>query len=136
MNQILDQTASAIFQIKSFEEVPFAEIPIGPKLTRGSYVFTYQGELEGEGVLEELKVHFPGNCAVFWGIQRFTGKLAGMEGSFVLKHSGRFVGGKVNTNLTVVPGSGTDALKGLRGEMKTRSFETKEFPVTFNYHFA
>ncbi len=132
----LMETANAVFQIKSCQETPFAPSETGPKLTRASYVFHYQGDLDGEGILEEIKAHFPGECAVFYGLQRFTGKVAGMQGSFVLKHTGRFVSGKVSANLTVVPGSGTEGLKGLRGEMKIRTTSQTEFPVTFNYCFA
>lgn len=136
MDQTMDQTATAIFQIKSWQETPFSEAPDGPKLTKGSFVLTYQGDLQGEGILEELKVHFPGKCAVFYGLQRVTGHLGNRSGSFILKHTGRFVNGTVSSKQTVVPGSGTDGLKGLRGEMNLRAATAQEFPVTFQYHFA
>ncbi len=136
LTKMEERTASSVLKIKSHGEVPYAEIAIGPKLTRSSVMLTYEGELQGEGVLEELKISFAGSASIFNGFQRFTGKLAGMEGSFILRHDGRFVGGKTNANLTVVPGSATGSLKGLRGEMKIRSFSEKEFPVTFNYRFV
>lgn len=131
-----NQTAAATFQIKSCEETPFSEAPQGPKLTKSSFVLTYQGDLRGEGILEELKVHFPGKCAVFYGLQRVTGQLGDLSGSFILKQEGRFVNGKVSSKQTVVPGSATDGLKGLRGEMFLRPVSAQEFPVTFHYRFA
>ncbi len=136
MYQMMDQTAAATFQIKSWKEIPFSEAPDGPKLTKGSFVLTYHGDLQGEGILEELKVHFPGKCAVFYGLQRVTGQLGDRSGSFILKHTGRFVNGTVSSKQTVVPGSGTDGLKGLRGEMYLQTSSAQEFPITFHYHFA
>lgn len=136
MYQTMEQTAKAVFQIKSWKETPFSEAPDGPKLTKGSFVLVYEGDLRGEGILEELKVHFPGKCAVFSGFQRVTGKLGDRSGSFILKHTGRFVNGTVSSKQTVVPGSGTDGLKGLRGEMNLRTASAEEFPVTFHYRFA
>lgn len=132
----MGHTAASTFQIKRYEEAPFGEALAGPKLTKGSFVLAYEGELRGEGILEELKVHFPGECAVFYGLQRVTGRLGDLSGSFILKHEGRFVNGTVSSKQAVVPGSGTDGLKGLRGEMFLRCAAGKEFPVTFQYHFA
>ena len=111
-------------------------MPDGPKLTKGSFVLAYQGDLRGEGILEELKVHFPGKRAVFYGLQRFTGHLGELSGSFILKHEGQWINGTVNSKQTVVPGSATDGLKGLRGEMFLQTASAQEFPVTFHYRFA
>ena len=130
------QTANATLQIKSMEEVPFGEVPGELKLSKGSFVLAYAGDLQGEGILEELKVHFNAKNAVMQGLQRFTGKLDDKSGSFVLQHEGRFVNGVVSSKMTVVPTSGTDGLKGLRGRMKLQSVSAESFAVTFTYHFA
>ena len=136
MDRRLDQTAEAVFQITEAEETPFSESENGPKLTKGNFVLAYQGELRGEGILEELKVHFTGKRAAIYGLQRITGHLGDLSGSFVLKHEGRFANGIVSVKQTVVPGSATGDLKGLRGEINLRSAFAKEFPITFHYHFA
>jgi hypothetical protein len=122
--------------LKGGAEVPFAETKTGPALTKASYVLTYRGGLEGEGILEELKVHFTENRAEMYGVQRFTGTLGGQSGSFVLTHRGRFMQGEAAVKMIVVPGSATEGLKGLRGQMTLRSGKALEFPVTFHYHFA
>ncbi len=130
------QTVNATFEIKSMEEIPFGEVSSGPKLTKGNFVLTYSGGIQGEGILEELKVHFNSKNSVMQGLQRFTGKVEDRSGSFILKHEGRFVNGVVSSKMTVVPASGTDELKGLRGEMNLQSGPAQPFAVTFTYHFA
>lgn len=128
--------AKAIVEIKSFEEIPFAEADAGPKLTKARLVLSYKGELEGEGILEEQKIYFNTKRAEIYGTQRFTGKLGDRSGSFVLTHRGRFMNGEVVNKMIVVPGSATGSLKGLRGQISLRSGPAKEFPVTFHYYFA
>jgi hypothetical protein len=46
---------------------------------------------------------------------RVTGKLDGREGSFVLENRGTFDGKAAAGPLTIVPGSGSGELAGLRG---------------------
>ncbi len=118
------------------EETPFGQTQSGPKLTKSSFVLAYEGDLEGEGIFEELKVHFSPKSAVMQGLQRFTGKLADRTGSFILKHEGRSVNGDVSSKLAVVPASATGELKGLRGEMSLQSTSGGHFAVTFTYHYA
>ena len=130
------QTAAAVLKIKSTEEIPFAAAESGPKLTKNSFVLSYEGDLEGQGILEELKVHFSAKNAVMQGLQRFTGRLLDRKGSFILKHEGRSVNGAVSSKLIVVPASASAELKGLRGEMFLKSVSDQEFSVTFTYHFA
>jgi hypothetical protein len=131
-----NQKAVATCQIKNWEEAIFSEALRGPKLTKGSFVLAYQGDLQGEGILEELKVHFSDKRAAMYGLLRITGRLGELSGSFVLKHTGRFVNGIVSSKQTVVPGSATGRLKGLRGEMSLQSASAKEFPILFRYYFA
>ena len=130
------QTAQFIFKIKKSEEIPFGESENGPKLTKGTFVISYSGDFEGEGILEELKVHFTDKRVSVYGLERVTGELHGMAGDFVLKHEGRFQNGRVYSRQTVVPGSGTGGLKGLRGEINIETSPAEEFSVEFNYYFA
>lgn len=48
----------------------------------------------------------------------FTGTLNGKKGSFALQHHGTMGGGKYDINVEVVPGSGTDELKGISGKLQ------------------
>jgi hypothetical protein len=52
----------------------------------------------------------------FTGVERFTGKLGGNSGSFLFENSGTLKDGTLQSAWRIIPGSGTGALKGLRGE--------------------
>jgi hypothetical protein len=58
--------------------------------------------------------------AGYVAIERFTGSLMGRSGSFVFQHSGSMNQGAQQLSITVVPDSGTGALKGLAGQFKIR----------------
>ena len=81
----------------------------------------YHGDLEGSGHADMLGSGDPktGNAGIV-GIEKVSGKLNGRSGSFVLQHSGRMTAGAQEYNVTVVPGSGTDELTGIAGEMRIR----------------
>jgi len=49
-------------------------------------------------------------------MQRFRGRLGGRHGTFVLQGSEIVENGKIKATWSVVPGSGTGGLSGLRGE--------------------
>jgi Protein of unknown function (DUF3224) len=48
----------------------------------------------------------------------FTGTLNGKKGSFAMQHNGTMGGGNFDINVEVVPGSGTEELKGISGKLK------------------
>ena len=110
------KTANARFIIKTWDEKPYGERPDLPKLTRASVAKTFAGDLEGEGQVEYLMVYRSDGSATFVGLERVVGRLAGRTGSFVLQRTGVFEGGQARETYSVVPGSGTGELHGLRGE--------------------
>ncbi len=50
-------------------------------------------------------------------VEVVDGSVAGRDGTFALQHSGTMHDGEQHLSIRVVPGSGTDELAGLRGEM-------------------
>ena len=98
----------AAFEITGWDQAPYDEPADGPPLTRATVRKTYTGGLEGESVAELLTC---GELA-YTANERVTGTLDGRAGTFVLQH-GAWEGGQWGF---VVPGSGTGALTGLRGE--------------------
>lgn len=56
--------------------------------------------------------------AGYVAIERVTGTLHGMQGSFVLQHTGLMNRGTPFLSVVVVPDSGTDELVGLEGEFR------------------
>jgi len=56
--------------------------------------------------------------AGYVALEHMTGTLGGKKGSFILQHLGQMQGGAFDMTIRVVPGTGTDDLKGIAGTMK------------------
>ena len=108
--------ATATFELKSWDERPFAERDGVPKLTRVSAIKSYQGDLSGEGQLEYLMMYRDDGSATFTGLERVVGKLSNRSGTLVLQHSGTFESGIATVSLSIVSGSGTEDWRGITGE--------------------
>jgi hypothetical protein len=130
------KTANARFAIKTWDEKPYGEGQDQPKLTRASVAKTFAGDLEGEGQVEYLMMYRGDGSATFVGLERVVGRLAGRTGSFVLQRTGVFEGGQAREIYSVVPGSGTGELHGLRGEGSSAVGHGTEFPFALNYEIA
>ena len=77
---------------------------------------TFTGDIEGESPVRALQVLRNDKSACLVSMQRFRGKLGGPNGTFVLQGSEIVENGKIDARWSVVPGSGTGDLSGLRGE--------------------
>ena len=69
----------------------------------------------GDGAVQWLMTYRPDGTARFVGLQRVDGSLEGKSGSFVMETSGDFDGQVASWEAVVIPGSGTDDLRGLSG---------------------
>jgi Protein of unknown function (DUF3224) len=79
----------------------------------------FHGALEGTSKGEMLGAGDPSSSAGAVAIEKFTGKLDGRNGSFVLLHSAFMKRGVPQEwNISVVPDSGTGELSGISGKMK------------------
>ncbi len=106
--------AHGTFEI-TMQQLAGTDAPIGSM----SIDKVFQGDLQGTSKGQMLAVRTPvAGSAGYVAMERVTGSLAGRHGSFVLQHSGTMTGGSVLAAITVVPDSGEDGLKGLRGEMR------------------
>ncbi len=126
--------ATSTFEIKAWDEKPFSEMEGGPKLTHASVTKTFHGDIEGEGTLEYLMVYHASGSTDFFGLERVVGRIGNRSGSFVLQHSGLDDGSAAKATCTVVVGSGTGDLRGLRGEggfAATR--DNYQVPFTLDY---
>jgi len=126
----------ATFAVTRWEEPPWHEREGEPKLTRASVGKSYRGGIEGEGEVEFLLVHRPDGTAEFTGLERVRGTVDGRPGTFVLRHEGTFAGGRVDSTWTVVAGSGTGGLAGLRGTAAFVHGHAEEYPVTLECAFG
>lgn len=112
----MSKHAEAQFEVKSWKEETYEEYGEDAKLTRAIVTQNFSGDIEGEGTVEYLMTYKTETSARFIGQQLITGYIGEYSGSFVLHLSGIFDGSKVEANWSVVSGSATDELRGLRGE--------------------
>jgi Protein of unknown function (DUF3224) len=77
---------------------------------------TFSGDIDGESTVRALQVQLHDKSASMVSMQRFTGKIFGRQGTFVLQGSEIVVNGNIKASWFVVPGSGTGDPCRLRGE--------------------
>jgi hypothetical protein len=128
--------ATGTFKIQGWDEKPYTEIEGGRKLTQASVKQAFAGDVEGEGTVEWLMCYRPDETADFVGLQRIVGKLGDRSGSFVLRQTeGTFDGKEAKGRLSVVPGSGTGELEGLRGTGEFSAPRGGEPSISLEYDF-
>ena len=125
--------ANSRFTITGWDEKPYGEGPDLPKLTRASVTKSFSGDIEGEAHCDYLMMYRGDGSATFVGLERVVGRVAGRAGSFVLQRAGVFEGGLAKESYSVVPGSGTGELRGLRGEGATALGHGTEYALTLGY---
>ena len=128
--------STSTFSLKRWDEKPYDEVDGGPKLTRASVVYGFEGELVGEGRLEYLMAYLTDGSALFSGFQRFVGRVGAREGSFIFRHSGRFESGVASDTWTVLPGSGTGGLAGITGQVEFSAAHQDRYEIIFEYEVA
>ena len=128
--------ATSTFSLKQWDERPYDEADGSPKLTRASVLYGFAGELAGEGRLEYLMTYLPDASAVFLGFQRFVGRVGAREGSFIFQHGGRFASGVATDTWTVVPGTGTGDLAGIRGQVEFSAGHQNSYEIIFEYEIS
>ncbi len=129
----MKKTAYARFAIKSWDEKPYSEGPDLPKLTRASVAKSFSGDIEGEGQVEYLMMYRADGTATFVGLERVTARIGERSGSFVLQRAGAFEGGLAKESYSVVAGSATGDLRGLRGEGTSSVGHGLEHPFQLTY---
>jgi hypothetical protein len=127
------ESARAQFAIKNWDEKPYSEGADLPKLTRASVTKTFTGDIEGEGQVEYLMMYKSDGSATFVGLERIVGRLGGKAGTFVLQRTGVFEGGQAKESYSVVTGSGTGELHGLKGDGTSAVGHASEYPFLLNY---
>jgi hypothetical protein len=126
-------TANARFAITSWNEQAYSEGEHQPKLTRASVNKTYTGDIEGDGQVEYLMMYRSDGSATFVGLERVAARIGGQSGSFVLQRSGVFEDGQAKEAYSVIPGSATGELLGLRGEGTSSVGHGLEHPFVLRY---
>jgi hypothetical protein len=107
--------AQGSFELAGWDETTYEELDGGAKLTRASVKQNFSGAIVGDGAVEWLMSYRADGTARFVGLQLVRGAVGDRKGSFVLETVGDFDGKQATWSATVVPGSGTGDLEGLRG---------------------
>ena len=107
--------AKAKITVRSSEVEPYDQTA-SPALVEVRLIETFAGDIEGESPVRALQVLRDDKSACLVSMQRFRGRLGGRQGTFVLQGSEIVENGKIKATWSVVPGSGTGGLSGLRGE--------------------
>ena len=103
-------------EIKSWDENPFRELPEGQKLARADVTLAgSEPGLEAEAVMSSLLHYLADGTSTFVTLLAVEGRLGKHTGSVVLQGTGDYDGTRARVDLTVVPGSGTGGLAGIRG---------------------
>jgi hypothetical protein len=129
----MNKSANARFAIKKWDEKSYSESQDLPKLTRASVTKTFTGDIEGEGQVEYLMMYRSDGSATFVGLERVVGRIGTKTGTFVLQRIGVFESGQAKESYSVVPGSATGELHGLRGDGSSAVGHGTEHPFTLNY---
>jgi hypothetical protein len=123
--------ASGPFEVKltpqSGKDDPVARMSID-KQFHGDLEATSKGEMLS--VMGDVK-----GSAGYVAMERVTGKLNGLSGSFALQHTGTMDRGKPTLSVTVVPDSGTGQLAGISGSMQI-VIESSKHSYVFDYTIA
>lgn len=107
--------ATAKITVQNSEALPYDDSD-GPKLLEIHIHESFTGDIEGESPVRALQVVRENKSANLVSLQRFHGRIAGRQGTFVLQGSEVVENGKIKATWFVVPGSATGELRGLRGE--------------------
>ena len=107
--------AQGSFDVTAWNEETYEELDGGGKLTRAVVEQTFTGDILGEGAVQWLMSYRSDGTAHFVGLQRVRGILDGRSGAFLVETSGEFDGTEASGSWTVIAGSGTGDLQGLRG---------------------
>ena len=107
--------ALAKVTVQSSDAKPYDETA-SPALTEVNIKEKFAGDIDGQSMIRALQAQREDKSATLVSMQRFEGKLDGRQGTFVLQGSEIVEKGKIHATWSVVPGSGTGELSGLRGE--------------------
>jgi hypothetical protein len=126
--------AGAKVTVRDSQSKPYDQTA-GPALMELRISETFSGDLDGEVTARALRVVRNNQSSSFVGLNRFSGRLGEREGTFVLQATGIVENGKIKATWFVVPGSGTDDLRGLRGEGGFEGDYAKGSSATLDYWF-
>jgi Protein of unknown function (DUF3224) len=131
----LSERATASFDITTWDEQPWDERD-GIRLSRTRVVKVFRGEIEGESTAELLMAIAGEDSAAYVGVERFSGRVNGREGSFVYLHTATAVAGRQSASWPVLAGSGAGELAGISGQLRIDNLPEGGHVVTLDYELG
>jgi Protein of unknown function (DUF3224) len=125
--------ATGTFTVSSWDEDTYQDLGGDGKLTKASVTFGMDGDLSGEAAWDAVMCYRPDGTAVYTGIQRFSGQLAGIDGTFVVQADGEFADGSARSRWQVIEGTATGDLAGLTGSGESNAGHTPPGSYSFDY---
>lgn len=120
--------AKGTFETAGWTPQPAYDERDGVALTHVTLTKTFTGDLEATGAVSMImSTAEHEDSRSYVAMERIAGSLNGREGSFVVQHNAVSDQGEDSLRVTVVPGSGTGELAGLRGEMVIDAAHTYVF---------
>ncbi len=124
---MVTKSAAGTFDVKLTPQA-LAHQAAAAGLGRMSIDKQFHGDLEAASKGEMLSAGTAvKGSAGYVAIERVTGTLGGVNGSFILQHSATMTRGEPQLSVTVVPDSGTGELTGLTGKMRIKIEGGKHF---------
>jgi hypothetical protein len=103
------------FEIKSWDERPRQTFEDGSKLTTADVTLIGTGDGLEAGTFHAVMFYRPDGTSCFVSLMHLTGTVNGRTGGLVLQGAGTYDGSTARNALSVVGGSGTDEMSGVRG---------------------
>lgn len=107
--------AVATIAVESQQATPFDQAG-GPALLALSLTERFTGDIEAQSTVRALEIQRADKSAILVSLQRVRGAIGNRRGDFVLEGREVVEHGHIHATWSVVPGSGTGELVGLRGE--------------------
>lgn len=110
--------ASSPFEVERVDEDTPMHQEEGVRYVRSRLTKSFRGDIEGSSVVEMLSVRSDGSGAGYVGVERVSGTVHGLRGTFALLHVGTIAREVQWGRWPVVTGSGTAELVGITGEAR------------------
>jgi hypothetical protein len=122
------------FRVLGWEEAAYEEVAGLPTLVQAAVSEELDGGIVGEASISYLMIYRDDGVASFVGLVRVVGRIGQRLGTFVMQETGTFEGGVAMGHWTILPGSSTGQLRGIRGEgAYTAGREHVSYSLTVSY---
>ena len=107
------KTLTTKFEIKSWDEKPYRELPDGRAFKRADVVLTGGADGALDATWESVLFYEADGTGSYVGLMHVTGTLDGHEGEFVMEGSGTYDGTEARIKSKIIAGAG--GLAGITG---------------------